>query len=137
MTIEQFEIGKPVEQKKNPTNVWRLHVRTMHGDADHYETVVTDYSPSNTSSDYAHQGERGLLLSIAIIKALKENKYARNIDDILDEAAKPFGFEYWSDIVCDSIGRDITHDEVWASPQDWYVTWFDEKGIEHKVSIKE
>lgn len=137
--IETFKIGSPVVKESNPTNAYRLHIEVMHGDADHYETVIRDYI-LKPNKDIGEQGKDDLELILAMLKAffsLSWNDGCDNdkINEAITEAAKPFNIEFPTDIYGELIPNDITYVEVRARPMNVKLTYFNENGIEHEVEM--
>lgn len=139
--LSKLVIGKPVLNKQ-PKNAWRLHVRVMHGDADHYDTRITDFYKQPTPKTY-EEPEANLELYLQMLVAFFKLSWNAGSDmDVVREAIEKVGKwlkphdEYFTDLWQELVGSDITTDhQFWARPEKAWITYFDENSIEHEVKI--
>lgn len=137
--IETFKIGSPVVKESNPTNAYRLHIEVMHGDGDHYETVIRNHYVKPNEENY-EQGIDDLELILAMLKAFFSLSWNdgcdyEKVNEAITEAAKPFNIEFPTDIYGELIPRDITCTDYRARPMNVKLTYFNKDGIEHEVEM--
>jgi hypothetical protein len=123
-----MEIGDLIVPKKNPVDTYRLHVRSMSGDADAYNTHTIDF-------DTALE----VVKHVQLFDGFFELSWNEACDeDIVIEAiekrGKELDFEFALDFYQDMVGNDITNHNM-ASPSELWATWFDENAREHKMTI--
>jgi len=111
-------------------NKWVMHFWNMSGDADNYEEDKVEFD--NTSK----------LLEYLIIYSTRWLNPADQYDDTkILAAADAKGIELGMesgdgyDLYQDIVGYDITSQGSLASPEECWVTYFDEFGYEHMVEI--
>lgn len=126
----EFNVG-PVIATKKPKSTWCLHVRAMSGDADHYEhntshfKNVEDLSKHFSLLDaFCRLGWNAGCDEKIVNKTIKTAAEAVKLD--VEEA-----MDWYSEFV----GHDVTYDEYRARPDRVWVTYFDETGVEHNVTI--
>jgi hypothetical protein len=128
---EMFKIGNPINIQ-NPTNVYKLLIENMSGDADAYhnsETLIPkEYEP--------------LIKDIIELCNWAQKDWPRRdvIQDKYDELKSnhsKFFEEEHDDSFDPIITRDVTTDgEYICRPKFKRLTWFDENGIEYQVHVK-
>jgi hypothetical protein len=128
---EMFKIGNPINIQ-NPTNVYKLLIENMSGDADAYHTSETlipkEYEP--------------LIKDIIELCNWAQKDWPRRdvIQDKYDELKSnhsKFFQEQHDDSFDPIITRDVTTDgEYICRPNFKRLTWFDENGIEYQVHVK-
>lgn len=126
----EFEVGPVIATKKLKSN-WRLHVRAMSGDADHYEHITNDFSDVDKLSKHFALLDAYCRLSWNAGCHEKSVKIAIRSAAELVELSPDKAMDWYSDFV----GRDITCNDYYASPDRVWITYFDEDGVEHNVTI--
>jgi len=123
-----FRKGALIE-KELKKNIWVMHFRNMSGDGDHYEVETL------------HIKESGDLLNNIIIYATRwiMTGDIYNDNEILKaaevKAAELKMKENGHDLYMDLTGPDVTNDQYQASPQECWISYFDQHGYEHMVEI--
>lgn len=125
-----FTIGEPI-QKPEIKNVFRVNIRWMSGDADHFEWISSDFPLKNL--DY--------FVKILTFYMTLEEGYWRN-EDTIEKLMMALGVcnnrdECWG-TVYDLVPRDVTGGDDYypAAIRDMKVTFFDESGVERSVKLK-
>lgn len=126
-----FEIGPEVEKKKTPKLKWRLHVRAMSGDADHYEHKTSTFNSVAELEKYFSLVDAFCRLSWNAGCDDKAVRYAVKVAAKLVNLNSDEAWDWYTDF----IGYDVTSDGHLASPDNVWVTYFDEHGLEHDVTI--
>ena len=126
----KFIVSKAVEKKSHETNCYELHVTSMSGDADHYET--------NTRCFTDLTGELKVLEEyLKFFDAFCQLDWNTQCDlqdgRLFDRFLLGLKLDLCSDALCDLIGDDITTREFMASPDEIWVTYWDGAGIEYEV----
>lgn len=137
--MRTFEIGKQIEVPV-VKNKYRLTIDFMSGDGDHYEVCKWDY---NSLED--------LDLILNVLDAYNSLSWNEQCDINQSEHWYALaGFKYnWRDdksalppqhrafvTFAENIPADVHSDGDWeASPNDWAVTYFDDNGVEHEVTV--
>lgn len=138
--MRTFEIGKPVEHP-NVKNKYRLTISFMSGDGDNYQEEEWDYDTLQE-----------LELDLNVLAAYNSISWNEQCD--INQAEDWYalgGFTYsWrtgdkSQLTeqqkafisfADNIPSDVQSDGDWqASPSRWAVTYFDDNGVEHEVTV--
>lgn len=126
----RFRIAGPIEKPK-ARDVWRLHIKSMSGDADEFNTVVKDFKD-------LMEMERHL----KVIAAFFTLSWNQGCDDELAretmlKVALEQGWDkgQFGDFHYDMVGRDVTYSDVMRRPHKMWVTYFDNVGVEHHVNI--
>ena len=128
---EMFKIGNPIKIQ-NPTNVYKLLIENMSGDADAYHTSET-LIPKEYES---------LIKDIIELCNWAQKDWPRRnlIQDKYDELKSnhsKFFEEQHDDSFDPIITRDVFSDgEYICRPKFKRLTWFDENGIEYQVHVK-
>ena len=122
---EHFTIGKKVKAKKNPTNVYKLVINNMSGDADGYEKTKTLFKKE----------EEGLVKDLVDLCkwAVKDWPSRDSIEFRYNEIMKKhnrYSDDDWDIITYDNFG------DCMCRPYFTSLTWFDENGDEFEVDIK-
>ena len=129
-----FIIDKAIIPEENPRNIYRLHVVGMSGDADHYETNIRDFKNIDdmlptfrmmirAMQTYRLYDEKALDMAI-------EMEGEKLPDPECDY--QPYALDVYSELV----GYDVTNDgQTRCKPDEMYITWFNDFGVEHKISI--
>lgn len=121
---EHFTIGEKIKPKNNPTNVYKLVVNNMSGDADGYEKTKTFFKKDNED----------LIKELIDMCEWAVDKWPSREDIEL---------KYRS--ICDKYGYDyydfgvVTYDnygDCLCRPYFTSLTWFDENGEEYQVNLK-
>lgn len=133
-----FVIGKRIEAPKNPTNVYKLVISNMSGDADAYETTKTligkEFEP--VIEDLIELCELSNSRSAGSYRPNRES-IAKMYKEIQDKHPDFFKGEDGIDIDYEPIITwDVTCTDYICRPEFKRLTWFDENGIEYKVEIK-
>lgn len=124
-----FRKGSLIE-KELKKNIWVMHFWNMSGDADHYEEVKIDLKDTSKFLEY--------IMIYATRWLNPADQY--NDTNILNHAdvkgvelglEKDDGFDMYQDLV----GWDVTNEGSLASPDECWITYFDENGYEHLVEI--
>ena len=128
-----FIINKAIIPEVNPHNIYRLHVVGMSGDGDHYETNIRDFK----NIDHMLPTFRMMVRAMQVVRqhdeAVLDAAITAEGERIEDEFCdyKPYALDVYSDLV----GYDITCDGWRCFPNDMYITWFNDFGTEHEISI--
>ena len=128
-----FIIDKAIVPETNPKCLYRLHVVGMSGDADHYETNTSDFKNIDHMLPTFRLMVRGfqtakLYDEKALLEAINEEG-ERLSDEFCDYAP------YAEDVYSGLVGYDVTYEGRKCMPDRMYVTWFNDFGTEHKISI--
>jgi len=128
-----FIINQAIIPEDNPRNIYRLHVVGMSGDADHYETNTRDFKNIDHMLPTFHMMVRGFQLARFRDKKALEIAIEMEGERLADEFCdyKPYAMDIYSELV----GYDVTCDDKLCMPDRMYITWFNDLGIEHKISI--
>jgi len=127
----EFLIDKAITPDNNPHNTYRLHVVGMSGDADHYETNTCDYDSI----------EEMLPVFNMMIRGFQAARYydSKVLVEALEQEGEQIGdgkhASYARDIYSGLVGYDVTREGELCMPDMMYVTWFNDFGVEHEVSI--
>ena len=127
---EMFKIGSPIKVQ-NPTNVYKLVIENMSGDADAYhssETLIEkEYEPLiKDIIDLCNWAQKDWPRRDKIEEKYKElkSKYSKFFGEEHDDDYDPI------------ISRDVfTDGDYICRPKFERLTWFDENGIEYKVDV--
>ena len=130
MNNYEFNIGPTLATKK-PKSTWRLHVRAMSGDADHYEHNTSDFSNVEELSKHFS------LLDAFCRLNWNAGCEEKTVNKAVHSAAElvKLDVEEAMDWYSEFVGHDVTYDEYRARPDRVWVTYFDESGVEHSVTI--
>jgi hypothetical protein len=120
-----------VIEKDIKKNLWIMHFLNMSGDADHYEEETIETKNTATMFDnleiYATRwlmNEKDKYTDSKIMEAVRDKAIELGMDP--DDA---------EDLYRDMVGSDVTCEDCLASPDKYWVTYFDENGIEYSVNI--
>lgn len=130
---EMFTIGQPIVNS-NPTNVYKLVIQNMSGDADAYhntETLIHKEYESLIKDiiDLCNWSQKEWPTRSKIESKWKEikSKHTRFFQEEIDEDYNPI-------ITRDVTNPDSVMDPVICRPRVISLTWFDDKGVEYKVN---
>ncbi len=138
--FEQLKIGEPVTRKVR-RKVWRLHVKSMHGDADAYTTTKQDYleTPDVDKYEYGTTELSHILYVLKGIFGLSANQQRKHgdVDRLIAEAYEKYPtVERNDDLLCDVLPSDqFSNGSYYARIEELWITYFDENGIEHDVIL--
>lgn len=129
MDIIRLITGKQIIDKSNPINIFQVHIKSMHGDGDHYSESKIDVDNVNDVIKY-------LILFAArwtmigdqynnseVLKAAEEKAIELKLDSN--------GHDLWLTYV----GSDITNEQICAAPDELWVTYFNNTGIEFEYQV--
>ena len=127
---EMFKIGSPIKVQ-NPTNVYKLVIQNMSGDADAYHSSKTliekEYEPLiKDIIDLCNWAQKDWPRRDKIEEKYKElkSKYSKFFGEEHDDDYDPI------------ISRDVfTDGDDICRPKFERLTWFDENGVEYKVDV--
>ena len=122
--IANLVIGKPVVQEKTPKDIFRMHVKVMHGDADMYTTKIWDVERKDLVELY------GTLYMFLRYFALCHNSACD--EHRVEEAIG----KDWHDTFSNLVGGDVTCESRWAMAEEVKITYFSPEGIESDVIIE-
>lgn len=126
---EHFTIGDKIKPNVNPTNVYKLVISNMSGDADAYKKTKT----------FLGKDQEPLIKDLIDLCKWSQSDWPRR-DDIKKKYREIINnhkiFEEDLD-PSDIITNDVTTDHQYiCRPSVVSLTWFDENGEEHSVSYK-
>lgn len=132
MTI-QVMIKEPLEVAKNPTNKVFLNMRSMSGDADSYENNRIGFSPDS------EEEREDLYKLVRLLQAYSNLAWNAQCDINSGTAWERLYIQEFNesndaivDAISDLVGWDNTYDQL-AAPDRWHLTYFNDKGVEHRV----
>jgi len=128
----EFLVNKAITED-NPTNKMRLHVVGMSGDADHFETNTRDYDTVEQMLPAFRMMIRGFQTAGLYDKKVLEMAIEME-GERLDEG-NPDYKPYAQDIYSELVGYDVTCEGERCMPDRMYVTWFNDFGVEHELTI--
>ncbi|MNJ90173.1 hypothetical protein D3C87_77670 [compost metagenome] len=115
-----LRIGKPVNKKKPPINIYEVKVAIMHGDGDHYNDI-----------NFQSKNEEEIIQFIDLFdRMIKEYPHGRGGGDNYDH------LDNFEKLTKESWPWDITSDDTHASIQGYDVFYYNELGIKHQVEVK-
>lgn len=125
---EMFTIGEPII-KANPTNVYKLVIENMSGDADSYHNTETfftkEYEPLiKDIIDLCNWSQKEWPTRNKIESKWEEvkSKHTKFFQEEIDESYEPI------------ITYDVFCDDSICRPNVKSLTWFDDKGVEYKIN---
>jgi len=131
MNVITFRKGAQLENNVKK-NKWVMHFWNMSGDADHYEEEKLELESTLKFLDY---------IMIYATHWLMNERDRYDNDKVL-AAADAKGVELGMDpgdahdLYSDLAGYDVQSDgQFLASPEECWITYFDEHGVEHQVEI--
>ena len=135
-------IEKATIPTDQPKSIYRIHLKFMYGDADHYDNEHYDF----TSPDefdmyyriYAPLLQKRPYDDVDVVKLMKPilDEYL-DLDTFIIEDYKEYGAEDCiSNWMGDSWPYDM-HGDCKCALWGLSVTYFDESGVEHEVDVKE
>jgi hypothetical protein len=127
MTEIKYILGNKIELDPRPSNIYRLSVKCMHGDADHYTTHNRDFHADE-------EGQKKLETALAGFIAFCRLDWntACDWEPRKDESLTAEQKESYENIVSYDI---ITCDDRLASPDHIKVTYFSSDGDEYEVTL--
>ena len=116
-------------EKDVKKNKWIMHFRNMSGDGDHYEEEKIELDDTSKFLDYiiiyaTRWIMTGDIYNDSEILATAETK-------AVELGMKENGYDLYMDLT----GPDITNEQCQATPEECWITYFDEFGYEHMVEI--
>lgn len=124
----EFSLVKLVSNE-TPSSCYRLHVKSMSGDADLYQTATRDIRSEE-------ELEKLILLFDAFFDLDHNSQCDYNsVVSAIEEKGEELGFEYPTDEYGDLTGYDVIYQGNFAKPNIIWVTWFNEYGEEYEVSF--
>lgn len=128
----ELKIGKPVEVKVSPTNVYELVATGMSGDADHYEHS-SHFGDLDSIMPYVQ------LLHILDKMDWNSKCDYRNVDALFKITAGELGLDVakTADWFYGMVGKDITCEGQRAMLDGIKMFWYDANGQKFAVEIKE
>jgi len=125
-----FRKGALIE-KELKKNIWIMHFRNMSGDGDHYEVEKLELEDTSKFLDYI-MIYATRWLNIGVIDIYNDNEILKAAESkAVELKLKENGYDLYMDLT----GPDITNDQYQASPQECWITYFDEHGYEHLVEF--
>jgi hypothetical protein len=135
--MKVFLINKaPIPLEPPPICIYRLHIKSMSGDADAYNTEILDFK-FDLEQPFV---PTDLIIHIKLFMAFFELEWNQGCDeDLVAEGIILRGREldilYPIDTYCELVGNDVTCEGIWAKADEMWVTFFDHDGVEHNVEI--
>lgn len=135
MTL-QLTIKEPLPVDRKPTNKVIFHLRAMFGDADGYAENSFAFDPTDENArDLAYK-------VIRLVEAYGAEDWNTQCDIACDRTWEKLHEEAFGepvdsrviDRISDLCGHDMMYDQMGA-PDRWHLTYFDDKGIEHRVEL--
>jgi hypothetical protein len=126
--IDDIKVSK--EKIKHPKNKFVLHLKMMHGDADHYTTediildrnkAIEEWNMLSVLFDLVSEWD--YLCEFDIIDRLKNSEQLQGIPD--------------PDRCLDLIHYDVKYDGRRATPESMWMTYFDDDGVEYNIDTPE
>jgi len=125
----RIEIKEPLEPVTNPTNVFKLVVSNMHGDADLY----------TTTDNYFDKSQEARLIEVIEFLNWCRRPSRDEISDKWNELLNKFDEEDGDEaegLLYDMIELDSTADNQFVCcPEFKKLTYFNENGVECKVNV--
>lgn len=128
-----IRVGAKLEKDKT-TNMWVMNFENMSGDGDHYEQNIHMFKDPLT------QEIRNSMLNIITLYSIEwgmgEDRYTEDL--VIKEVkhvGEKLGITNPLDLYLDIVGQDVTCEDHMASPQEVWITYFNEYGDEYQTEI--
>jgi len=125
----KLKIKEAIEAIINPTSIWKIHVKSMHGDADAYTEQSKLVETTRDVKNY--------IKFLTTVWIMAGDEYNNNeVRKAVALAATELDLDgHGEDLWMDMVKFDQTNDENYACVDEIWVTYFDYHGIEFKVDI--
>lgn len=122
-------IKDPIPAIDNPTNIYRIHIKSMHGDADAYTEQQEQVVEVEEVINY--------IKFLSTVWTMTGDEYNDNeVRKAVREAAVELNYKaHGEDLFMDLVEMDQTRTEGYAAVDEIWITYFNLDGIEFKVDI--
>lgn len=120
-----------------PRNEYLLHVCSMSGDADSYQTEHVAFDPEDLEGLTDHIQIFAHILSRVGSNDLRDHETLREEIREVSSSLSTLSFEEAYDMYSELVGSDLTYrDGTWARIDSVWVTYRDPEGVEFEVQIE-